>query len=481
MRLNFGVCCLVVLMGCGEVEPGPTTVDGITLPVGDGQLLVEWTDVPVANVRWSEVTSPQNALGTKGFLYVLDDEARKRGDVISIGLEGADADQFEVEWSTAAGGQVYGLMHCVPTRTGLFEVSLVALVDSRSYRAKVRCRAVSDYAMFLRLEPACFIGNRVLASSGKLYDPATGTTSATSEVCYDRRVVLEGTQAWRVTPAGREPVLTPEEQNMMRNFGLQRVSPDGETLVFGDMAGLYVKRGAAPLAALDAWPGAQVASRNSLVFSDDSARLVVRSTMNFESEYLQRLWRVMDLSAGTNVPLLPESLSAALPAHGNRWAFSRDLSKFLWGLSANGALDLHFIDAAAGTQTRVFDDALTHVETLPGSAPKESYIVLTGDQPTLTPDGRYAALSVNAFTGVDYYGGRKGVYVRDLVEGRTWSVGVLPDGSWLSGDGWGYQPRVSLTDDGQNVLWAAAWSPGGAGNGYFIVEVLVPRRLWKPL
>ncbi len=464
------------------------TVNGVVLPVGDGQQLVHWKGVPVANVTWATTSAElQNTVGQKGIGYELTDEARARGASISLRLEGADQAHFEGTWDTAAGGQVFGQVRCKPRRPGTLEVDLVASVEGRDYRAKLRCDAVADYAMFLQTEATCLLGGAVRTRAG-LYAPSTGEVTADAwAACRglsqtadgETYVMIDGNQAYRVTRSGRTPLLDATEQQQLRNFGAQGISPDGSAVVFGDMSGLYVKRGG-PLTLLDAWAGLQVGSRGLAAFSADGRTAVLRAALLHEAQYLRANWRRVDLTDGTHAPLIPSAIANELPLHANRAAFSDDLSKFLWGLSANGELQLHVVDATAGTQVRVFDDAMTHVKTLPGGE-VASPIVLTSDQPTMTPDGRYVAIALNAFTDVTYYRGKKGVYVRDLVEGKTWSVGVLPDGAWWSGDGWGYQPRVELTPDGQSVLWGVSWSTGGAGGSYFIVNTLVPRRLWQPI
>lgn len=489
MRISIGVIGALLLSNCGAAEPGPKTVNGVVLPVGDGEQLVHWKNVPVALVTWPLAsTDVQNTIGQVGISYELTDEARQRGAGIALRLEGADQEHFEGEWETAAGGQIFGQLRCRPKRAGALEATLVAVAEGREYRARVRCDAVSDYAMFLQQEPACLSGDKVSIKSGQRYDPTTGALETAPQTCRNRfasadgrvRYEVDNGQAYRVTlGAGREPILSPAEQAMMRNFGVVLVSPDGNTVVFGDMSGLYVKRDG-PLTVLDAWGGTRMGSRNALAFSADSTKLVVRGTLFGESAYLQANFRVVDLVTGENTRLIPTALSAALPAHGNRFATNGDLTKFLWGLAQNGELQLHLVDTVAGTQVRVFDDAMTHVTTLPGRAAKVTPITLASEL-TATPDGRYAAMALNAYTGSDYYAGKKGAYVRDLVEGKTWSVGLLPDGSWLSGDGWGYEARLELTDDGQNVLWAVSWSTGGTGGSYFTVNVLVPRRMWQPL
>lgn len=491
MRIIFGVIGALLLSNCGAAGPGPKTVNGVVLPVGEGETLVHWKNVPVALVTWPLAsTDVQNTIGQQGIGYELTDEARARGAAISLRFEGAEQEHFEGEWDTAAGGQVFGQVRCRPKRPGTFEVDLVATAEGRDYRAKLRCEAVSDYAMFLQQLQTCLRGGKVIVKEGQLYAPATGTLETDSwAACRGRNetadgatwVRVDGTQAWRVTRGvGETELLTAADQMLLRNFGVQGISPDGSTVVFGDMSGLYVKRDG-PLTLLDAWSGTRMGSRNALAFSADGTKLVVRGALFGESNYLQANFRVMNLVTGENTRLVPTALSADLPAHGNRFAASADLSKFIWGLAGNGALQLHLVDAVAGTQTRIFDDAMEHVKTLPGRAAAVSPITLVSEQIALTPDGRYAALALNAYTGADYYAGKKGVYVRDLVEGKTWSVGLLPDGSWLSGDGWGYQPNLSLTADGQNVLWAVSWSTGGTGGSYFTVNVLVPRRMWQPL
>lgn len=488
MQNVYVVWGAVLLLSCGAT-PGPMTVNGVVLPVGDGQTLVHWENVPVANVTWALAsTEVQNTIGQHGLSYDLTDDARARGASISLRFEGDDQAHFEGEWDTAAGGQVFGQVRCRPTRPGSFEVAVVATVEGREYRARLKCDAVADYAMFLKQEPTCLSGEQVAVSDTRLYDPVTGQVETSAANCRSRAASADGRvryevdngQAYRVTRGvGREPVLTPDEQALLRNFGVVLVSPDGATVVLGDMSGLYVKRDG-PLTLLDAWAGTRMGSRNALAFSADGTKLVVRATLFGEGRYLQANFRVVDLVSGANTRLVPEAIAAALPAHGNRFATNGDLTKFLWGVAENGELQLHFVDTVAGTHVRVFDDAMAHVRTLPGRAATVTPITLTSDL-TMTPDGRYAAMALNAYTAADYYAGKKGAYVVDLVEGKTWSVGVLPDGTWLSGDGWGYQPHIELTPDGQRVLCAAAWSTGGTGGSYFVVHTLVPRRMWVEL
>lgn len=489
MRDVFGVWCAVVLLGCGGTAPGPMTVNGVKLPVGDGQELVAWKGVPVANVTWPGATTQlQNTIGQQGIGYELTDEARARGASLSLRFDGADQEHFEGEWETAAGGQVFGQVRCRPKRAGSFEVALVATAEGRDYRALLRCEGVSDYAMFLEMMTPCFRGADVIVRPGRVYSPASATLEEDAwATCRGRTatangetwVRTDGTQAWRVTRgAGETPILTADDQRLLRNFGVQGISPEGSTVVFGDMGGLYVKRDG-PLAVLDAWPGTRMGSRNALAFSADGAKVVVRAALFGESNFLQANWRVVDVVSGANERLVPTTLASALPAHGNRFAATPDLSKFLWGVAENGGLQLHFVDVAAGTQVRVFEDAMAHVKTLPGNEAAMP-IVLTSDDVALTPDGRYAALALNAYTGTDYFGGKKGAYVVDLVENKTWSVGVLPDGSWWSANEWGYQAYVALTPDGQNVLFGVATSSGPRSD-YFIVQALVPRRMWKAL
>jgi hypothetical protein len=276
-----------------------------------------------------------------------------------------------------------------------------------------------------------------------------------------------------------KPMLTAADLQMTGAVTTFRVSPDGSAIAFATMQGLWV-RDEQPLRALTPWPGT-VNSRRVYGFDATGERLVVSAVPSTSSLRLRAQWLVVDRRTGAATPLLPPSLDSTLPAHGNLFAFTGSLERIVWGLGGNGVLDFFLVDRTAGTATRLFDDAMAHVRTLAGRS-VEMPITLVSQVPHLTADGRYLAITLEAFTGTDYYFGPKAAYVRDLVEGKTWLVSVLPDGTPLSGDGWGYSDQPSVSADGQFAAWTVVWTAGGAGGAARLgFSAVVPRRLWVAL
>lgn len=487
---------LVLLLSCGpSAPPGPVTVNGLTLPVGDGQVLARFTGVPRFNVTWDPLVEPANEAAVAFFSYGLSPEARERGAQVTLQLGGRDAASFVVDAEAFNEGSVRGSVRCVPQAAGALEAELVATVEGASYRGLLRCEAVTDYALFANpgaTEPAvCVADGRVLLPGGQVYALATGEKRADAsapscptlpgERVEDLRAELapDGSFVVVLADGSRKPMLTAAEvQSVGGTLGSVRVSADASAVAFVTARGLYV-RDEQPLRELNPWT-TPVAARRVYGFDATGQKLVVSATPSTSGLRSRALWLVVDRGTGAATPLIPSSLTG-LPDAANLFAFTPALDRVVWGLGGNGQLDLFLVDRAAGAASRLFDEAMTHVRTLAGRS-AQAPITLVSQVPQLSLDGRYLALTLEAFTGADYYFGPKAVYVRDLQEGTTWLVSVLPDGTPLSGDGWGYGDVPSVSGDGAFATWTAVWTAGSAGGGRrFGFSAVVPRRLWVPL
>lgn len=496
MRRLLSSAALLLLCSCGpSTPPGPVTVNGLTLPVGDGQELARFTGVPLFNVTWDPRVEPANESALAFFSYGLSPEALQRGALVALQLGGRDAASFVVEAEAFNEGSVRGSVRCVPRAAGALEAELVATVEGASYRALLRCEAVTDYALFPNpgaTEPAvCVADGRVLLPGGQVYALASGEkrADASAPACptlpgervAELRTELapDGSFVVVLADGSRKPMLTAAEvQSVGGTLSSVRVSADASAVAFVTARGLYV-RDEQPLRELNPWT-TPVAARRVYGFDATGQKLVVSATPSTSGLRSRALWLVVDRGTGAATPLIPAGLGG-LPDAANLFAFTPALDRVVWGLGGNGQLDLFLVDRAAGTASRLFDEAMTHVRTLAGRSAQVP-ITLVSQVPQLSADGRYLALSLEAFTGTDYYFGPKAVYVRDLLEGTTWLVSVLPDGTPLSGDGWGYGDVPSVSGDGAFATWTVVWTAGSAGGGSrFGFSAVVPRRLWVPL
>jgi hypothetical protein len=483
--------------------------------VANGGIAAELDDVPMYNVIWDPGMAGSgiaNEVGLVTLDYRLAADVGDISHVFRFGVDGAD-DQYLALIDAFPGGSAIVDFYCTPTGPGDYELTVTAgwVNHPGNTVAKVRCHGVDDYAFikgrlfdtFAQHDSMRFYGGPVYQHSTHSYtEMEPGSTIQTSVTAPDGTLADDGKTFVYVDPGvvlendstkyyvylvdietgDITPVLAADEVTQYVNafYGVGRalINADATAVAILSPSAIIIKdlqsntvesvpfsTGATP----DQEPAL---SAGIFAFSADGSRLfygekTTTNFFNYEDLY------VYDRATAMAEPL---GLTAPTGVAANRFATNDAMDLFVLGMANQGSYEFAWYDRSAGTTKPLFEGALEHLATLhgrPGS-------IAIPDTPAISPDGKYAAVSINSWSDTSYWGGQKGAYVEEIATGKLWSVGAMSDGTQLSGDGWSLG-AIEVADDGAYAIVSLLWSSGGLeglSNDIGQDIIILPRRLW---
>lgn len=521
----LGLACLVSACGGGGGEGtgggGSGGPSGLELVVNDetiesGGVAAELEDVPLFNVVWDPSMAGIGVANNAGMVtldYRLTASTADALDQFRFSVDGDD-DQFFADIETFPGGSAIVDFRCTPTEPGDYELTITAGMVGRSgnHVSKVRCHGITDYAMihgklFDTLDGhdsiRVFSGATYQHSSHTLTEFQLPSTIQTSVGAPDGTLAADGKTFVYTDPGALiandptkyyvylvdietgevTPVLTADEVaeyvNTFYGVGRALISADANLVAMMSPSAIIIKDLQAgsieevPLGVPTMTQDQPALTAGIFAFSSDGSKLFygeenMTTFFAFEDLY------VYDRASATS-ELIGAPSEQAFSAV-NRFATNDAMDLFVLGAANQGSYDLRWYDKTAGVLSPLFEGALEHLATLHGTLGS----IAIPDAPSISPDGKYAAVCINSWSGTDYWGGNKGAYVQDIETGQLYSVGVLPDGTHLSGDGWSLD-SINVASDGAYAVFSMLWSAGiggGLANEIGQNVIFVPRRMW---
>jgi hypothetical protein len=278
------------------------------------------------------------------------------------------------------------------------------------------------------------------------------------------------------------PVLTETEAAEVLDWmGAQHaaISADGQTIAMSSYkTGLFVKdRRAGALAQVpdagDGYWGLEIFG----VTASGGEVLFGRALPQLARQNAASLWSY-DTQTGTVAPMLPPNAAVELADLDwvNQVRFDAEAERVVVGSAYYGTFRGYLVDRKADTVRPVMEGVEAHAEGREGPSDTLNPVLT---MTSLTRSGRYLAATYARFEDLTYWAGSQFVFIEDLETGELFSVGWMPDGTALSGDGWIPRDAV-VTDDGLAVAFTANWSGGVSGEVFYFTAV-VPRSLWVPV
>jgi hypothetical protein len=517
MRLWLGLAALIAAcggagggQGLGGIDRAPSGLDmWIDLaPVADGTALPAWTGVPVDQVRW---TSDLGGSVSSNYAHAQIDYTvtATMGDVGAVfvpEIEG-DVDAFYVEALGLIGGGGRIDVYCLPPAPGVYEAELRAQIEGYTGWAelRLRCEATTDTAMFLQTLEQGFgeTNQAILLRDGVRYDliaqqrmagPGSGVVIPPSylgtladdgvtgiRAMFDASGDPFGFYTWDALDGSLTPLLTEAEAAEHLDWmGAHNaaLSADGQMAALSSYrSGVFLKdrsTGAilpVPEAGQGAW-GLEIFG----VTASGGEAFYGRALPQVGHLNRDALWAV-DTATGQVSPAIGPNAAATIGELDwvNQFAFDSEGQRVVVGSSYFGAFEGYVVDRAADTARPVLEGIYAHADAREGNAATNPVVTMT----SLSRSGRYLAAVLNRWEDAYDWAGTHFVFVEDLETGELFSVGWLPDGTALSGDGWTMREAV-VTDDGSAVAFNATWT-GGLGGGLVEFAIVVPRRAWVPV
>ena len=518
VRLLCGVIVLLSACGGGGGGGGLGGIDrapsGLNMfmglePLDDGTALPTWTGVPVYQVRWTDDAggAVPSSYGYAQIDYGVAASTTEVGAAFVAEIEG-DADAFFVDALALIGGNGRIDVYCLPPAPGVYEAELRAQIEGFPgwSELRLRCEAVEDYAMFLSSVAVGYGANNeallltdgtrfdmstmseIPTPSGQVFDPPSYVSPLADDGKTGVRAMFDasgdpfGYYYWNAEDGSLTPVLSEAEAADVLNWmGAQHaaISADGQTVAMSSYkTGLFVKdrrSGALSQApgAGDGYDGLEIfgvtASGGEVIFG--------RALPQFGRQNAASLW-AYDPQTGEVSPMLPPNAAVVLSDLDwvNQVRLDAEAKRVLVGSAYYGTFRGYVVDREADTVRPVFEGVEAHAEAREGaSSTLNPVLTMT----SLSRSGRYAAAAYARYEDLTYWAGSQFVFIEDLETGELFSVGWMPDGAALSGDGWILRDAV-VTDDGLAAAFNAAWSGGVSGEA-FGFAVVVPRSMWIPV
>lgn len=478
-----------------------------TTPIEDGATLETWVGVPVRQVRWPD-TVGAGVRSHFGHVQVEYKVAASMGDVAAVfeAEIAGDTEAFSMDAMGLIGGGGRVVFTCTPPAVGSYTAELRGRIMGSSgwSQLRVTCEAVDDYAIVPGTIRAPFgeAGAGILLSTGERYDSlardflpvsSSGDRAAPPSilgvsddgatalrVMFDASSDPHGFYLWDIASDVDTPLLTEAEVAehldwMGAHSGA--LSADGGTAALAtSRSGVFAKN--LKTGAIQRAPGAGDGTWGLELFGVTAKGEEVifgRATPALGHLNVEALWS-FDAAAGMTGPLLGPSARVSLADLDwvNQVKFDSDARRLLVGSSYFGTFRGYRVDRDSDTVAPVLEGILAHADEREGAKPTVTPV------PTMTSlsrSGRYVAAVLNRWDDLDYWFGSRFVFVEDLETNELFSVGFLPDGSKLSGDGW-FVESAQVRDDGQSVAFSANWRNGPKGEIFGPFTLVVPRRMW---
>jgi hypothetical protein len=510
---------LCALHGCGGDEEGVGPApDGLTVKVGEkvvstGSLGVDLTNVPTRAVYWV----PQLGSGVQnnvGSAMVNMTSVAPDGTVGTPlqypKVEGDGAEAFQLVIDDVFASQFLVYVQCTPPGPGVYEADLVSglMGVAGSHHTRMRCSTAEGYAMVdgttmpgaSQSDELLFVGGKRVHRSTLSEQKPTNYPDLGAWELYVGPVTADGKKlpfvgdgvSPHVTPAGSYryyayeiandhvvPLLSVEEAATLSGAsGLPRMNHDGTQLFFTNDKGVYRKTIGGELKSFTpAAPPQNALGTYHLLNVSGDGRYAVYSFANMISAVaFDALW-ILDTQTGQSEPLDFVDAAGARIAGSPQWVtelvFTPDMRYVAAAMYNQGSVSVWLYDRESHALSSLFESAKRHVRTLAGMPGS----IMIGGSLTLSADGKYATILLNDYTTTSYWAGPKGVYVTETGTGKTYSFGVLPDGTPLSGDGWIYQTS-GISPDGSLAHASVFWTGGVSGDGIPAFTLIVKRDRW---
>lgn len=485
--------------------PSELTVLVGTEKIETGTIAFDFKNVPIYSIFWDERLGSEifNSVGTGGGVIVsVDGDERAGPPLAQPELLGEGAEAFRVSVDASLPTSFAFRVECVPPRAGVFTATLSSglLSSEGRHHLRMRCEAVDDYAMvpgemvfvdpyedFLITGPNFNSTRHWSATSGELTDAdpfyanlrQKGLSRATPFVHAGSSLVL-GTDLVDLKEKTSESILTTEELELLQPIvGQLFANFDGTAFAFAtNDKKLARKKTGQPLESFEpaAVADPRIGAYKVFHISNDGESIYYYFDTGFGVVFDQVSWR-LDCKTGESERWSLQDPSGAplsdAPTSAKTILFTEDESQVIVLHSLQGQIGVFVYDTEAHSVRPIFEGVFEHLSTLPG---RTGSIALVTEL-RLSPDDRYLSLGVNYFSGVDYWGGPKAAYVYDLVEDAMYSIGVLADGSPISGDGWGYED-TAVSMDGTTAYASVMWSGGVSREVIPSFTLAVPRSQW---
>lgn len=492
--------------------------DGLTVKVGEmavpsGSRGIDLNNVPTRAVYWV----PQLGSGVQnnvGSATVNISSVAADGTVGTplqypkVEGEGAEAFQLVIDDMFASQYLVY--VQCTPPGAGVYEADLVTglMGVAGSHHTRMRCSTAEGYAMVdgttmpgaSQSDELLFVGGKrvnrstLIEQKGANYPDLGAWEMYVGPVTADGKKLpfIGGGISPHVTPAGSYryyayetandrvvPLLSVEEAATLTGWSSTPVmNHDGTQLFFTSDGGVHRKIIGGELTSFTppAPPQAALGTYHLLNVSGEGRYAVYSFANMISAVAFDALW-ILDTQTGQSEPLDFVDASGARITGSPEWVtelvFTPDMRYVAAAMYNQGSVSVWLYDRENHALSPLFESAKRHVRSLggmPGS-------IMMGGSLTLSADGKYATILLNDYTTATYWAGPKGVYVTETGTGKTYSFGVLPDGSPLSGDGWVYQTSgISL--DGTLAHASVFWTGGVSGDGIPAFTLFVERDRW---
>lgn len=510
--LGIVACCACGGSSGSGADDGPSglTMAIGTTPIEDGAVLAPWSGVPVRQVRWPD-TVGQGVASHFGHVQVeymvtnamADVEARFESELVG------DVAAFTVDTLGLIGGGGRVIATCTPPGAGTYHAELRGrIADSPGWaQLHLTCEAVDDYAMFPGTIRASFGPTTagLLLSTAERYDtqarewmPVTSTGDREAppfllgvtddgntalRAMFDASSDPHGFYLWDIPSNTSTPALTKAEATEHLDWmgaHSAALSADGNTGAFATFrSGVFVKDFTS--GKLTRAPGAGDGTWGLELFGVTAAGeevLFGRATPALGHLDVDALWS-FDGTAGVTKPLLGPGVRSALADLDwiNQVKFDTAARRVLVGSAYYGTFRGHRVDRDTDTVAPVLEGILAHADEREGPAPKS---IPVPTMTSLSRSGRYVGAVLNRWNDGEYWSGTRFVFVEDLETDELFSVGFLPDGTKLSGDGWLVESAV-VRDDGQSVAFSTSWRNGQKGEIFGPFTLVIPRRMWVPV